>query len=122
MTCDPAKGAPHTAAMWFNWSCFAQPASSFVAGTAPAYLDHVRTNGAHDVDLSLFKNFKLGKERNLRFEASAYNLTNSVQFAAPSVFWNPGAAGDPSLMDGFGQITGDINTPRQFQFGSRFTF
>ena len=122
MTCDPAKGAPHTAAMWFNWSCFSQPASSFVAGTASAYLDHVRTNGAHDVDLSLFKNFKLGKERNLRFEASAYNLTNSVQFAAPSVFWNPGAAGDPSLMDGFGQITGDINTPRQFQFGSRFTF
>jgi len=122
MNCDPAKGAPHSLAMWFNWSCFSQPSNPLMPGTAPPYLDHVRTNGAHDLDMSFFKNFSLGRERNLRFEASAFNITNSVQFGSPNVFWDPGAGANPSLMAGFGQITGDVNTPRQFQFGSRFTF
>ena len=33
-----------------------------------------------------------------------------------------GAASDPGVMAGFGEITGSANTPRQFQFGARFTF
>ena len=38
----------------------------------------------------------------------------------PSVFWNP--APTPANMAGFGRIYGDLNTPRQLQFGARFTF
>jgi len=118
MTCDPSKGAPHTAAQWFTSSCFAAPASSFVPGTAPAYLDHVRTMGAQDLDISLFKSFSLGKERNLRFEVSSFNVTNKAQLGSPNV---------PSYSSGwvgnnFGQITSSVNSPRQFQFGSRVTF
>jgi hypothetical protein len=115
LICDPSKGAPHTAAQWFSPSCFATPNSSFVAGTAPAYLDHVRTMGAQDLDLTLFKNLAIGKENNLRFEISSFNVENKAQFAGPNV---------PSLAYGqnFGLITSTINTPRQFQFASRFTF
>jgi len=118
MTCDPGKGAPHTATEWFAPSCFAVPTSPFVAGSAPAYLDHVRTMGAQDVDLSFYKSFQLGKEKNLRFEISSFNIANKAQFAAPNV---------PSQTSGwvgnnFGQITATSNTPRQFQCGSRFTF
>jgi len=118
LTCDPSKGAPHRSDQWFTSACFADPATSFVAGSAPAYLDHVRTMGAQDVDLSLFKSFALGKERNLRFEMSSFNIENKAQFAAPNV---------PSFSSGwadnnFGQITATSNAPRQFQFGSRFTF
>lgn len=115
LVCDPSKGAPHTAAQWFSPSCFATPNSSFVAGTAPAYLDHVRTMGAQDLDLTLFKNLAIGKEKNLRFEISSFNVENKAQFAGPNV---------PSLAYGqnFGRITSTINTPRQFQFASRFTF
>ncbi|MGB6728236.1 MAG: carboxypeptidase regulatory-like domain-containing protein, partial [Terracidiphilus sp.] len=79
LTCDPSKGAPHTIATWFNYSCFAIPASPFVAGTAPAYLDHVRTMGAQDFDLSLYKNFTLGGEKNLRIEIASYNIANKAQ-------------------------------------------
>ena len=122
ITCDPNHGAQHTPDQWFNYTCFAQPASNFVAGTAPAFLSHVRTDGANDLDVSIYKSFSLGKERSLRFEVSAYNVTNSVQFGYPSVFWNPSAADDPSLMTGFGQITYSVNQPRQFQFGTRFSF
>jgi hypothetical protein len=116
MTCDPSKGAPHTADQWFASSCFTAPATPFVAGSAPAYLDHVRTMGANDVDATLSKSFSLGKERSLRFEVSSFNLANKAQFAAPNV--SSEASGYPS----FGQITNSINSPRQFQFGSRFTF
>jgi hypothetical protein len=128
MTCDPSKGAPHTAATWFNFNCFAIPASPFVAGSAPAYLDHVRTMGAQDFDLSLYKRFPLGETRELRLEISSYNIANRAQLAMPAV---------PSITDvnsqlqqvplpdpptTFGTITATVNTPRQFQFGARFTF
>jgi hypothetical protein len=132
MVCDPNKSAPHTATEWFSYACFTVPgvaagstdlstANRFVPGTAPAYLDHVRTMGAQDVDLSLHKNFKLGNEKNLRLEISSYNLTNKAQLGMPAV---------PSITDvingqattPFGQILSTVNLPRQFQFGSRFTF
>jgi hypothetical protein len=116
MTCDPSKGAPHTADQWFKSSCFSAPATQFVAGSAPAYLDHVRTMGANDVDATMSKSFSLGKERSLRFEVSSFNIANKAQFAAPNV--SSLASGYPS----FGLITTSINSPRQFQFGSRFTF
>ena len=122
LTCDPSKGAPHTAANWFNPGCFAIPASPFVPGSAPAYLDHVRTMGANDVDLTIFKRFLLGGERQLRFEASSYNIANRPQFGAPDVPSITAVQTQPSEASAFGQITATINTPRQFQFGARFSF
>ncbi len=124
MTCNPGLGASHTAATWFNYNCFSIPADPFVAGTAPAYLDGVRTMGAQDFDLSIYKHFSLGKERDVRIEVSSYNLGNRAQLGMPDV---------PSLTDvasqlaqddvtTFGKITSTVNTPRQFQFGARFSF
>lgn len=120
LSCNPGAHAPHSINQWFNWTCFSEPLNPLVAGTAPAYLANVRTDGAHDLDVSLYKNFKLPREMNLRFEVAAYNFTNSVQFGYPNVFWNPSP--DTTTMAGFGQVYGDVNTPRQFQFGTRFTF
>jgi hypothetical protein len=94
----------------------------FTAGTAPAFLSSVRTAGARDLDVSLYKVFPMGAERNLRFEISSYNVTNTEQFGYPNIFWNPQEQFDSTVMAGFGQITNSANTPRQFQFGSRFTF
>jgi hypothetical protein len=116
MVCDPGKGAPHTADQWFLPTCFKTPASGFVAGTASAYLDNVRTMGAQDFDLSLFKSFTIGKEKDLRFEISSYNVTNKAQFAGPNV------SSPSSGYVNFGQILSTSNLPRQFQFGSKFTF
>jgi hypothetical protein len=115
LTCDPSHGAPHTTAMWFNFNCFAFPSSPFVAGSAPAYLDHVRTMGAKDLDISLYKKFSFGEKRELRFDISSYNVANRAQLGMPNV---------PTLTvpDNIGLIQTTVNTPRQFQFGSRFTF
>lgn len=134
LTCDPSKGAPHTAAVWFKPDCFAIPDSQFVPGNAPAYLDHVRTAGARDLDLSLYKRFAIGEKRELRLEVSSYNVTNTAQLGAPSVpsitayqspqqpAGQPGPSGLPLLADSFGRVGSTVNTPRQFQFASRFSF
>lgn len=115
LSCDPSHGAPHTAAAWFNMNCFAFPTSPLVAGNAPAYLDNVRTAGSRDLDLSLYKQFSFGEARALRFEASAYNMFNHAQFGMPNV-------SSLTVPANFGQVTNTVNSPRQFQFGSRFTF
>jgi hypothetical protein len=127
MTCNPGKGAPHTAEQWFTPGCFSVPSdnqSPFVAGNAPAYLDGARTMGADDLDLTISKSFKLGGERNLRFDVSAFNVANKAQFAPPSVVsqYPLDANNNPYNNTPFGQISADSNTPRQFQFGTRFTF
>jgi hypothetical protein len=119
MTCNPASGAPHTVNHWFNIDCFAQPVDPFTPGTAPAYLDHVRTRGARNFDMSIYKTFKFTESKALRLDISGYNMTNTPQYGYPSV---------NSVVDvqqqglSFGRITKTINTPRQFQFGARFTF
>jgi hypothetical protein len=128
MTCNPAAGAPHSTSEWFTSSCFAVPGSEngggvngnpLIPGTAPAYLDHVRTRGARNLDMSFYKTFPIGESRALRFDASIYNLSNTPQYGYPSV---------PSILSveqqgaSFGNISNDVNTPRQFQFGARFTF
>ena len=122
LTCDPSRGAPHTAATWFNFNCFALPPSSFVPGTAPAYLDHVRTMGAQDFDVSLYKHFSLGGERDIRLEISSYNIANRAQLGMPSVPSITAVQTQPEVAATFGQITSTVNSPRQFQFGARFAF
>jgi hypothetical protein len=133
MTCDPNKGASHSQGQWFNYSCFTPPgvtqgssdvstANPFVAGTAPAYLDHVRTMGAQNIDLSLYKHLALGKERDIRFEISSYNIANHAQLGYPNVPSMTAVLTDPSQAQQFGQVTSTVNSPRQFQFGARFTF
>ncbi|HEX5236469.1 MAG TPA: carboxypeptidase regulatory-like domain-containing protein [Silvibacterium sp.] len=123
LACDPSKGAPHTPDVWFNPNCFVLPASPFVPGNAPAYLDHVRTAGAKDVDLSLYKTFQIKEGKNLRFDISAYNVANHAQFGQPNVpsvtTVNTSTVDSPA---NFGLIQSTVNNPRQFQFGARFTF
>jgi hypothetical protein len=129
MTCDPSKGAPHTVTVWFSDNCFPIPgteatgnpanAVAYLPGSAPAYLDHVRTRGARDLDLSIYKNFAFGENKALRFDVSSYNLTNTPQYGYPNV---PNIVGATQQNLPFGLITQTVNTPRQFQFGARFTF
>lgn len=122
LKCNPGAGAPHTAAMWFNYNCFVNPSSSFVAGSAPAYLSNVRTMGSRNVDLSLYKVISFGETRALRFEVSSYNVTNRAQLGMPNVPSITDVQTQPSVAATFGQITSTVNAPRQFQFASRFTF
>jgi hypothetical protein len=89
--------------------------------------------------MSIYKTFKINETKALRFDISAYNVSNTPQFGYPSVpnatsvvnaiaaakIADPKCAPNcpvPPNPAGFGQITNTVNTPRQFQFGARFTF
>jgi hypothetical protein len=144
LTCNPA--APHNVTAWVSYSCFAIPgtenggaANHLIPGNAPAYLDHVRTQGARNLDVSLYKSFSFGEAKALRFDVSSYNLFNKPQFGYPSIpsinsvnnaiqaakNADPKCAPNcpvPPNPNNFGTISNTINTPRQFQFGARFTF
>jgi hypothetical protein len=122
LSCNPSIRAPHTPAHWFNYQCFTFPSSQFVAGSAPAYLDMVRTMGAKNLDLSIYKNFKFTERLNLRIEVSSYNIANRAQLGMPNVPDITSTNSQPDVANLFGQITSTVNSPRQFQFGSRFTF
>jgi hypothetical protein len=78
--------------------------------------------GARDLDISLYKILALRKEKELRFEISSYNIANHAQLGAPSVPTITQVNSSASQAATFGKITSTINSPRQFQFGSRFTF
>lgn len=116
LVCDPAQGAARNAAQWFKPDCFAAPASPYVAGTAPRTLPDLRSDGIHNLDLSLFKNFPITERKNVQFRAEFFNFTNSVQLGKPNAGWNP------NNLATFGEVTYAASTPRQVQFGVRFTF
>ena len=132
LACNPTT--PHTTTVWVSYSCFVKPGTEnggainpLIAGNAPAFLDHVRTEGARNLDVSIYKTFKFGETWALRFDISSYNLFNKAQFGYPSIpsvnsVENQVANGNTVNPANFGTITNTINTPRQFQFGARFTF
>lgn len=117
LVCNPSSGFTRGVNQWVNNNCFAFPTSPFVPGTAPAYLDSVRTMGARNLDLSIYKQFSFGEHKDLRFDISAYNVANKAQFGMPTAQNMASSGGAP-----FGSLTNTINTPRQFQFGARFSF
>lgn len=122
LSCNPGTNAPHNVNTWFNPNCFVNPASAFVPGNAPAYLDSVRTMGSKNVDLSVYKAFAFGEARSLRFDISSYNVANRAQLGMPNVPSLTAVQTQPASQTLFGQITSTVNSPRQFQFGARFTF
>jgi Carboxypeptidase regulatory-like domain/TonB-dependent Receptor Plug Domain len=58
--------------------------------------------GYHDIDTSLYKKFHFGERLSLQIGASAYNLMNHPNFAAP---------GHNIAAPGFGLITGTVTPP-----------
>ncbi len=124
LVCNPASGIQRTPVNWVNNNCFAIPGTEnggttnpLIPGNAPAYLANVRTRGARDLDLSIYKAFAIGENKNLRFDVSSYNVANWAQYGMPPMQTLAVSANQP-----FGGITTNVNTPRQFQFGARFTF
>jgi hypothetical protein len=94
---------------------FAQPAQ-YALGTAPRDLGAVRQPGARNADLSMFKEFGMGKIREgmrLEFRLEAFNAFNHPQFGGPDTTF-----GDPN----FGKIFYQINGPRQLQLALKLYF
>jgi outer membrane receptor protein involved in Fe transport len=106
---DPIPG-DRTPAKWINTSAFAIPAP-YTFGDLGR--NSLRSDWYRDVDCSLFRRFPIGERMKLEFRAEAFNVTNSVVFAAPANVINAA---------GFGVVTSTANTPRQLQAALKLAF
>ena len=97
---------------YFNVNAFAQQAGGTVGTERRDAL--FGPNWRH-LDLSLMKNFPLHEKMNVQFQAQAFNVTNTANFAVPNA--TLGGAN-------FGAITGlNYNyAPRELQFALTYSF
>ncbi len=119
VTCNPKSGVTAhqsavTGASIFNTACFADPGKE-QPGNAPRYFSTLRTEGIHNVDLSIEKSFVPREGMKLEVRGEFFNFFNTPRFALPDNLW-----GDST----FGQVTSTAmgNTPRHGQIGVRFEF
>jgi hypothetical protein len=99
-----------TANEWINPAAFVSP-PRYTFGTFGR--NALRSDQYKNLDLSLFKNFALPREASLQFRAEAFNVTNSVVFAAPS-----SVVGTTT----FGSVASTANTPRELQLALKVLF
>jgi hypothetical protein len=97
---------------YFTRSVFSQPAP-FTHGNVGRTLPDVRNPTAKNLDLSLFKNFRINENLRLQVRAESFNFTNTP------IFGGPGAAFGVA---NFGVVGAQGNNPRQIQFGMRLSF
>ena len=95
---------------WFDKTAFAVPAA-FTWGNSGA--DILREDRFKNLDLSLFKQFRINDRSQVQFRAEAFNLTNSPSFSAPGTNIDTASGG---------VVTSTISTPRNIQFGLKLNF
>jgi hypothetical protein len=99
---------------FLNANCFADPGDQ-VPGNAPRYFSGLRTDGIHNLDSNLFKEFVPKEGMTLQLRAEVFNTFNTPRFAEPDAF-----VGDSQF--GIVNSTAPGYTPRGIQWGVRFEF
>jgi len=107
-----------TAEKWFKTDSFFDRNSAnqlnFNIRTLSSRFGFIRGDGINNVDLSLFKNFKINERFKTQFRFETFNTLNHVQFANPNTTVTSGA---------FGSITGEKgHGQRQVTFGIKLLF
>ena len=97
---------------WFDTSAFTvSPAFTF--GNLGRTLPDVRSPATSNIDLSMFKNFRLFENRlTIQFRGEAFNATNTTHFSAPGT-----VIGNST----YGVIT-SASSPRQMQVALKVLF
>jgi Carboxypeptidase regulatory-like domain/TonB dependent receptor len=101
---------------YVNVNCFADPGDQ-MPGNAPRYFSNLRTDGIHNMDFSVYKEFAPKESMKLQVRADFFNFLNHPRFAPPNTAW---ASGDATF--GIISSTAAGYTPRKMQFGVRFEF
>jgi hypothetical protein len=96
---------------WFDTSAFAPTVGRTYGNCGNNTL---RGPGSKSMNMSLFRNIRLGGERRLELRAEVFNLFNWVNYGFPAA--NVGNAGT------FGRITSTLGDPREMQLAVKFYF
>jgi len=96
--------------LWFDKMAFVVP-DPYTFGNSGAGI--LRTDHQWNVDASLFKRFAIASGRTIELRVEAFNLLNSVYFAAPNTVIDAAAGG---------RVTSTSNQARQIQLGGKYIF
>jgi hypothetical protein len=100
---------------WFN-------PNAFILSTAGTWGNVGRSSfigpGLADVDLSLFKTFRLRERISAQFRGEVFNVANRANFASPNTTVFSSGTISPSA----GLISSTVTTSRQIQFGLKLIF
>jgi len=111
-TGDVVTGNPNR---WFNPAAFVLPPANTYGNLGRG----VYTGpGLAEVDLSLFKTFKIRERLSLQGRAEMFNVANHPNFATPNTTVFSSGAISPSA----GLISSTVTTSRQTQFGLKLIF
>jgi len=123
------NGLPNTSqtASYFSNPGALQVPDDFTFGNAPRATDSVLSPGTRNAELSLFKEFDMGKVHEgmrMEFRAEATNALNHPQFKPPNTDAASGAYGQIVPGGGFSPGSGavTINSPRELQLGLKLYF
>jgi hypothetical protein len=110
---DPNSGT-RTLDRWFNTAAYSVPLP-FTYGNSSRTIPNVMSDGIKNLDLSLFKDFRIRERMKLQFRAEAFNLTNTPVFETPVV--------DVQSRT-FGVVTATAFSPkpRELQMALKLTF
>ena len=110
---NPNVGQPHTANQWVSRAPFLQLNPQTQAGQfGNEGRNVVRGPGIEEVDLSLFKYFKIDETKRVQFRAECFNLLNHPNFGLPE---------NDLESPAFGQIL-QAGPPRLLQLAVKFLF
>ncbi len=110
---NPNTGQPHTANEWVSRAPFLQLNPVTQAGQfGNEGRNVVRGPGIEDVDISLFKYFRMGESRRVQFRAECFNALNHPNFGLPE---------NDLESPAFGQIL-QAASPRLMQLAVKFIF
>src|SRR5208283_1638861 len=101
---------------FLNINCFADPGDQ-MPGDAPRYFSGLRTDGIHNLDMNIYKEFAPKESMKVEVRAEFFNFANHPRFAPPDTAFAPG-----DTQFGIISSTAAGYTPRRLQFGVRFEF
>jgi hypothetical protein len=101
---------------FLNVNCFADPGDQ-MPGDAPRYFSGLRTDGIHNLDMNIYKEFAPKESMKVEVRAEFFNFANHPRFAPPDTAFAPG-----DTQFGIISSTAAGYTPRRLQFGVRFEF
>jgi len=96
----------------FNSDAFSDPGDNNL-GNTPRFDNDLRGDSIKDLDFSIIKNFTIHEGHVVQIRVESFNLTNTPQFNDPNNGWGSGS---------FGFVSGQVNSPRQLQFGVHYAF
>ncbi len=82
---DPNRTRAAASAMWFNTAAFSRPATGTDGNAARNLLDGP---GLHNIDLGVFRNFKIRERLKLQARAEITNVFNLVNLSNPNGTFN----------------------------------